>query len=126
MIEEAPLRGDTQRRAEQDSNRLALESVYKFRFFFTALVFAILSFAIQFPVDTRSVWIKSAEAGSWALLLTAGCLALRDCGGFRADLSPVGLSNGWRRLMWALFVVAIVLLLLAKIFVSFGVAEGAH
>lgn len=32
--------------------RVILEAVYKFRFFLVGLVFAILDFAMQFPVRT--------------------------------------------------------------------------
>ena len=50
-------------------DRAMVEAVYKFRFFFVGLVFAILSFAMQFPVTTDNQLIKITEAVSWFFLL---------------------------------------------------------
>lgn len=52
-------RADTEKQLEK------VRSIYKFHFFFTALVFAILSFAIQFPVSSENLWIKIMEVVSW-------------------------------------------------------------
>ena len=63
-------------------DRAMVESVYKFKFFFVGLVFAILSFSMQFPVKTEIIIIRTTEIISWLLLLVTGYFAIKDCGGF--------------------------------------------
>ena len=103
-------------------DRAMVEAVYKFRFFFVALVFAILSFAMQFPVVSASVWIKSFEALSWLLLIIAGFFAIKDCGGFAKVINEkavIGLEQGQRQLMWGFFFVSIMLLFIVTVSVLF-------
>ena len=101
-------------------DRAMVEAVYKFRFFFVGLVFAILSFAMQFPVTTDNQLIKITEAVSWFFLLITGFLAIRDCGGFSKLMNGEainGLKQKWRQCMWRTFFLSILLLFIAKVFV---------
>ncbi len=100
-----------------------VRAVWRFHFFFAGLVFAILSFAIQFPVSSINLWIKLAESLSWVTIGFSGLLALRQIGGFAPADSPrylKDLSPNWRKVMWAAFLVGIALLLIAKITDSFA------
>ena len=105
-------RADTEKQLEK------VRSIYKFHFFFTALVFAILSFAIQFPVSSENLWIKIMEAVSWVLIAATALLALKQIGGF-ASIDTMeyyqGLNIRWRKVMWFLFFVGVWMLLIAKI-----------
>src|SRR5437764_1422520 len=58
-----------------------LDSVSKFRLFFVGLVFAILSFSVQFSVPTTNRAAKWCQLAAWLLLLVTGTLSLRDAGG---------------------------------------------
>lgn len=105
-------RADTEKQLEK------VRSIYKFHFFFTALVFAILSFAIQFPVSSENLWIKIMEVVSWLLIAATALLALKQIGGF-APIDTMeyhqGLNIRWRKVMWFLFFVGVWMLLIAKI-----------
>lgn len=105
-------RTDTEKQLEK------VRSIYKFHFFFTALVFAILSFAIQFPVSSENLWIKIMEVVSWVLIAATALLALKQIGGF-APIDTMeyhqGLNTRWRKVMWFLFFVGVWMLLIAKI-----------
>lgn len=95
-----------------------VRAVYKFHFFFTGLIFAILSFAIQYPVKNSFVWIKIIESISWILLSMTCLLSLKNIGGFSLEDTNryhKGLNKEWRKLMWVFFCAGIVLLLAAKI-----------
>ena len=94
-----------------------LDSVSKFRLFFAGLVFAILSFSVQFSVATANRAAKGCQLAAWILLLLTGMLSLRDAGGFVAKNTDdvfEGLSPAVRRLMWACFLLAIILLMSAR------------
>lgn len=109
-------------RTETEVHLEKVRSISKFHFFFTSLVFAILSFAIQFPVSDEREWIKVTEALSWIAMGITGLIALKQIGGFSLeDMEQYnsGLSKNWRLLMWVLFVTGVFLLLLAKISNSF-------
>jgi hypothetical protein len=98
--------------------RVILESVYRFRQFYVAFVFAILSFAMQFPTKTVSLYVKVPEIGAWVLLTCAGYFALKDCGGFEGVITEKvaeGIDSSHRKMMWKLFFWAIVLLLITRI-----------
>jgi hypothetical protein len=105
-------------RADTEVHLEKVRSIFKFHFFFTALVFGILSFAIQFPVTSNKPWIKIMEATSWALIAATALLSLKQIGGF-APIDTMkyhqGLSTGWRKFMWLLFIAGLSLLLTAKI-----------
>ena len=104
---------------EKNRQRIALESAAKFRFFFVGLVFAILSFAIQFPIEGAGYYLKLAEAASWAFIAITGLLALADIGGFSRSSEPKSkLTEFARGAMWACFLVGILLLLTSKIWAS--------
>ncbi|VAW78343.1 hypothetical protein MNBD_GAMMA12-3784 [hydrothermal vent metagenome] len=94
-----------------------LGSIRRLRFFFCGLVFAMLSFALQYRVESSNKLVLSIEVMSWILLAVAGYLSLRDCGGFTEDLNEdtfIGLSPKLRKIMWWCFLGAIILLILAK------------
>ncbi len=59
-------------------------SVSKFRLLFVGLVFAILSFSVQFSVPTANRAARGSQLAAWILLLLTGMLSLRDAGGFVA------------------------------------------
>ena len=106
---------------EKNRQRVVLESAAKFRFFFVALVFAILSFAIQFPINTTEFYLKLAEASSWVLIAITGLLALADIGGFSlSSESNTMLTKCARGTMWGCFLFGVLLLLVSKIWASFG------
>ena len=89
-----------------------LDSVSKFRLLFVGLVFAILSFSVQFSVAIANRAAKGCQLAAWILLLLTGMLSLRDAGGFVAKNTDdvfEGLSPAVRRLMWWCFLLAIVL-----------------
>ncbi len=101
-------------------HRVSVEAASKFRFFFVGLVFAMLSFAIQFPMKAGALMLKVVESSSWALLAISGLLALADIGGFSAqDCGGTRLSISARRFMWLFFLLAVALLLTSKILASF-------
>jgi hypothetical protein len=116
-----PLDGGVALDRAKVENRVEVESAARFRFFFTGLVFAILSFAIQFPIKSTLAVLKVTEALSWVLLAIAGALALVDIGGFSTQPDATHrLTPRFRRYMWLLFAAAVVLLLFSKIAASFA------
>src|SRR6266705_4566961 len=83
-----------------------LDSITKFRLFFAGLVFAMLSFSVQFSVVSANRAVKWCQLAAWLLLLATGVLALRDAGGFVAKNTEAafeGLSPTVRGLMWWCF-----------------------
>src|SRR5207245_4871214 len=58
-----------------------LETLGKFRLFFAGLVFAMLSFSVQFSIVTANRAVTWCQFAAWLLLLVTGALALRDAGG---------------------------------------------
>lgn len=100
-----------------------LDSVSKFRFFFAGLVFAMLSFSIQFAIQTTDRVARWCQVLSWVLLALTGMCALRDAGGFVTKNTENvfdGLSPRMRQLMWISFVLAVILLGAARL-----VSDGA-
>ncbi|MDD4980931.1 MAG: hypothetical protein PHC54_06680 [Candidatus Omnitrophica bacterium] len=95
-------------------------NIYKFNLFFTGLVFAIVSFAMQFPVKSACLELRIAEGCSWALFLITGICALYVCGGFVTKHTDSVLRKREEKLplirfwMWVLFIVAIVVLAIVK------------
>jgi hypothetical protein len=105
---------------EMNRQRVDLETAAKFRFFFVGLVFAILSFAIQFPIKTFEFGLKLSEATSWGLIAITGLFALVDIGGFSlSSESNKRLTTYARVAMWVCFFTGVVLLLASKIWASF-------
>ena len=95
-----------------------LESVSKVRLFFAGLVFAMLSFSVQFAVATENRAAKGCQLAAWILLLLTGMLSVRDAGGFVTKHTQDkfdGLSPAIRRLMWGCFLLALVLLMTARL-----------
>src|SRR5689334_22832219 len=83
-----------------------LDSVSKFRLFFVGLVFAMLSFSIQFSVVSANRALKWCQLAAWLLLMATGVLALRDAGGLvSSNTEDVfdGLPRAARRIMWGCF-----------------------
>jgi len=119
MSERTPLDGGIAIESEKTRFRVMLESIYKFRQFFVAFVFAILSFSMQFPTKAKTLWVKLPEFTAWILIAATGYFALRDCGGFATKITDKvveGLEAPQRAWMWRLFFVAMILLLFARIF----------
>ena len=95
-----------------------LDSVSKFRLFFAGLVFALLAFSIQFSVGSSNRAVKWCQLAAWLLLLATGTLSLRDAGGFVAKNTQDvfdGLRPNLRRIMWGCFLLALVLLMSARL-----------
>ena len=95
-----------------------LDSVSKFRLFFAGLVFAMLSFSVQFSIVTANRAVTRCQFAPWLLLLVTGALALRDAGGFVTKYTQdkfEGLSSVMRWLMWGCFVLALVLLMVVRL-----------
>ncbi|HAZ7573794.1 hypothetical protein OQJ02_05060 [Legionella sp. PATHC032] len=96
----------------------------KLKLFMTALIFAILSFAIQYPIKSSSgICLKLMEIFSWVILLLSGYFSLVVCSKFPigvisklADKINVFWSKNWTDeiLMWRLFYFSLFLLLLVK------------
>jgi hypothetical protein len=100
-----------------------LEGVSKFRFFFAGLVFAMLSFSVQFAVQTTDRTARWCQVLAWAFLGVTGMLALRDAGGFVTKYTQdvfEGLSPTTRRFMWACFFIGVVLLAATRL-----ISDGA-
>lgn len=115
-----PIDGGLGLEHEKNRQRLVLESAAKFRFFFAALVFAILSFAIQFPIRSTGISLKCVEASSWGLIAITALLALADIGGFSLSSEPKSsLTKFARGTMWVCFLVGVMLLLVSKIWAAF-------
>src|SRR5712692_9757797 len=113
-------RDDAEARAREDlatQERIRyqwmLDGISKFRFFFAGLVFAVLSFSVQFAAQTKYRPARWCQALAWAFLVLSGMLALRDAGGFVAKYTQdvlEGLSPCMRRFMWAFFLLGVLLL----------------
>ena len=109
------------REAEKDWNLERVRNIYKFDFFFTGLVFAIVSFAIQFPVKNKSWILKIVEGFSWLLFIIAGICSLYVCGGFITRHTEIVLKKREARIpkvrfcMWLFFIAAILVLVIVKI-----------
>lgn len=109
------------KRAEIEWDLERVRNIYKFNFFFTGLVFAIVSFAMQFPVKSACLGLRIAEGFSWVLFLITGFCALYVCGGFvnrhtdpvlRKREEKLPLVRFW---MWIFFIAAIVILAIVKV-----------
>lgn len=104
---------------EEIRHQAVLSSLTKFRFFFAGLIFAVLSYSIQKPVDSVSPYLNWAESISWLLLLASGLFAVKECGGFNLKLTEdavfSGLSERYRKVMYGLFILAMLLLVLSRI-----------
>lgn len=109
---------DDQRARMRMRYQWMLQSMTKFRFFFAGLVFAILSFTVQFSIRPASPLVNWLQGSAWVLLLMTGVLALRDAGGFVTRYTEDvfgGLKPCFRGVMWGLFVGAIILLAAARL-----------
>ena len=109
------------RETEKDWNLERVRNIYKFDFFFAGLVFAIVSFAMQFPIKNSLLVLKIAESFSWVLFLIVGLCALYICGGFVTRHTEPVLKKREERIpkvrfwMWLCFVIAILVLAIVKI-----------
>lgn len=95
-----------------------LDGLSKFRLFFAGLVFAMLSFSVQFAVQTTDRTARWCQVLAWAFFGLTGLLALRDAGGFVVRYTEhvfEGLSPRTRWLMWACFVLGVVLLAATRV-----------
>ncbi len=109
------------KRAEIEWDLERLRNIYKFDFFFAGLVFAIFSFAVQFPIKSYCIYLRIAEGISWVLFLAVGICALYVCGGFltKHTLRTLEKRNEYlpkiRSWMWKFFVGAVGILTIVKI-----------
>ncbi len=120
-----PIDGGLALEEAKTRERVEIESAARFRFFFVALVFGILSIAIQFPLKTHDTMLKILEASSWGFIAITGLLGLVDIGAF--STSPEGggrLGRHGRIVMWIAFVIGVVLLLASKVSGSFQAQQG--
>jgi len=107
--------------AENVRDSEIVRNIYKFNFFFAGLVFAIVSFAMQFPIRSACLILRIAESFSWVLFLITGICALYVCGGFVTRHTDPVLEKREERLplvrfwMWILFVAAIIILATVKV-----------
>lgn len=111
--EQTPADGTALQDREQARYEIMLGALYRFRLFFAGLVFTVLSFAVQFQVESTVIYIKVMEVAAWTALGGVGMFALRDCGGLASTATEKvveGLSRKHRQLMWALFVLSLALL----------------
>ena len=117
-MERGSIDGGVGANTEINRRRIEMETAVRFRFFFTGLVFAILSFAIQFPVSSNVFAIKITEVSSWALFAVTGILALFDSGVVRG-YTQGGLTRKWSIFMWICFFGGVLLLLASKAWQAF-------
>lgn len=107
--------------AEKEWDLDRVRNLYKFDFFFAGLVFAVLSFGMQFSVKSCCTYLKIAESISWVLFLIVGLCVLYVCGGFLTQHTHGELekrqkdSPKVRRIMWVLFVFAVGILSIVRI-----------
>jgi hypothetical protein len=102
-------------------DRVRLESEVKLKFFMVGLIFAILSFAIQSPVESGPALLKTAEAACWAMFAGAGIFSIRDIGGFSVESNDVGLlSRKEKSFMWFLFLSGLYGLIIVKMTAQIG------
>jgi hypothetical protein len=98
-----------------------VRNIYKFDFFFAGLVFAVLSFAMQFPTKSSFIYLVVAEGISWILFFLVGMCALYLCGGFLTQHTHGELERHQkhqpkvRSVMWVLFVIAVGILAIVRI-----------
>jgi hypothetical protein len=102
--------------------RLNLQYLMRFYFFFTGLIFAILSFSMQYSIKTSNNYIKISEIIAWFLLLIAGILGLKEIGAF--TVKNIGkilerLRPAERLIMWIFFIGALLILVIARAISSF-------
>jgi hypothetical protein len=109
------------REARKDWDLERVRNIYKFDFFFTGLMFAIVSFAMQFPVRSACLILRVAESFSWIIFLATGICALYVCGGFVTRHTDPVLKKRDERLpmvrfwMWLFFIIAFVVLAAVKV-----------
>jgi hypothetical protein len=111
-----------ERKEDAELFRLNLQYLMRFYFFFTALIFAILSFSMQYSIKTSILYIKIAEVCAWFLLLISGILGLKEIGAFAVkDLGRVlgRLGTYERIIMWICFTGSLFLLIIARAINSF-------
>jgi hypothetical protein len=96
-----------------------LSSLTKYRFFFAGLIFAILSYSVQKPIESGNFLLNWSENVSWLFLLISGLLSIKECGGFSSKLTEdavfSGLSERYRKAMYIFFVIAMLLLVFSRI-----------
>ena len=106
-----------------EKSKIEIEQEFKFRLFFTALIFAILSFAVQHPVESeRTGFLKITEILAWIILFLSGYFALAICSGVHLSfIKNMANKIKWsdEEAMWLLFYGSIFLLLIVKSFDRF-------
>jgi len=118
---------------EHDKAQLNKELTHTSLLFFTGLIFTSLSLSLQFNIDTENVCLKVLELVSWGLLLSAGCSGLilsrlfatridigRNCEFLRKITHFCLNIFGKEKTMWISFIVAMILQMVCRAFVSFA------
>jgi hypothetical protein len=111
-----------ERKEEAELYRLNLQYLMRFYLFFVGLVFAILSFSMQYSIKTPYIYIKSAEIVAWFLLLISGLLGLKEIGAFTIKNSGKVLERLGpfaRFIMWIFFSGALLILVITRAINSF-------
>jgi hypothetical protein len=122
MIEQLQDKLKDDKKENSELYRLNLQYLMRFHFFFTGLTFAILSFSMQYSINTSIIYIKIAEIFAWFLLLILGILGLKEIGGFAVkNIGKVleRLGTIGRLIMWTFFTGALFILVIARAINSF-------
>ncbi|HHF7365606.1 TPA: hypothetical protein ACPSKY_000706 [Legionella bozemanae] len=115
----------------QEKSRIDFE--YKFKLFICGLIFAVLSLAVQHPVESHSVLLKILEIFSWLFLLLSGYFSLVWVGNFHIHFISQGFEKfrqvfkrKWSPeiLMWRLFYISLFLLVMVKGMTNFSQSES--
>ena len=122
-MDELPQKSDYEKELDYIKTKAIHESLTKYRFYFSGLIFAILSYSIQKPIASSIMWLNVAESVSWVLLTISGIMSLKECGGLSKNLTEAkvyqGLSPSLRLFMYLLFLTALGFLVFPRIVAKF-------
>ena len=122
-MEDRPKMSDYKKELDYIRTKAVHDSLTKYRFYFSGLVFAILSYSIQKPIDSLLIWLNILESASWLLFAASGIMSLKECGGLSKKLTEgnvyQGLSPNLRLTMYVLFLIALGLLVFPRIIAKF-------
>lgn len=92
------------------------EAYYKFHLYFTALMFTMLSFALQFPIETKQICINILQATSWCFLLIASLISLYR---IKREVELLNAHDCLSCITWCMFILALILQIVARIWYLF-------